>query len=103
MYPGIAQAVNVSEGSTYAAMSPRRAAHAAIPHEKSRAEMYWRFREALDPDGGDNLALPPGNEFVADLCAAHYRVLAGGVIQIETKTVSRNGSAARLTWARRSC
>jgi hypothetical protein len=35
MYPGIAQAVNVSEGSTYAAMSKTTPPHAAIPHEKS--------------------------------------------------------------------
>jgi hypothetical protein len=54
--------------------------------KNQRAEMYWRFREALDPDSGADLALPPGNELVADLCAARYRVLAGGVIQIEEKT-----------------
>ena len=85
MYPGIAQAVNVSEGSTYAAMSKTVPPMPLFRMKNLRAEMYWRFREALDPDGGDNLALPPGNELVADLCAARYKVLAGGVIQIEDK------------------
>ena len=53
--------------------------------KNQRSEMYWRFREALDPDNGTDIALPPGNELVADLCAAKYKVLAGGVIQIEEK------------------
>jgi hypothetical protein len=37
-----------------------------------RAEAYWRFREALDPDqeGGSIIALPPDDELKADLCAS---------------------------------
>lgn len=49
-----------------------------------RAEYYWRFREALDPVNGDDLALPPGNDILADLCAAHYKPTTAG-IQIEEK------------------
>jgi hypothetical protein len=49
-----------------------------------RAEMYWRLREALDPQTGDDLALPPGNELVADLASARYTVTTAG-IQIESK------------------
>ena len=49
-----------------------------------RAEMYWAFREALDPEHGDNLALPPGNELLADLCCANYKMSASGFI-IEEK------------------
>lgn len=49
-----------------------------------RAEMYWRMREALDPEHGDDIALPPGNEVVADLCVARYKVTTAG-IQIEEK------------------
>jgi hypothetical protein len=85
MYPGLARAVNVAEGSAYAAMSATVPPRPLFKMKNKRAEMYWRFREALDPESGDNLALPPGNELVADLCAAHYKVLAGGVIQIEEK------------------
>jgi len=49
-----------------------------------RAEYYWRMREALDPDHGEDPALPPGNEVVADLCSARYKVTTAG-IQIESK------------------
>ncbi len=49
-----------------------------------RAASYWRLREALDPNGGMRIALPPDNELLADLCAARYKVLKGG-IQIEPK------------------
>jgi hypothetical protein len=45
-----------------------------------RAEMYWRMRDALDPKGGDDLALPPDTELLADLCSARYEVSASGVL-----------------------
>lgn len=37
--------------------------------ENKRAEMIWRFREALDPNSGENIALPPGREIVMELTA----------------------------------
>jgi hypothetical protein len=49
-----------------------------------RSAMYWKFREALDPENGDNLALPPDQELLADLTAAHFEVRASG-IHIEPK------------------
>ncbi len=49
-----------------------------------RAEMWWRMREALDPDRGDGLMLPPDNQLLADLCAPCYFPIPGG-IQIEEK------------------
>ena len=49
-----------------------------------RAEFYWRMRDALDPNGGDDAALPPGNEIVADLCSARYKLTTAGV-QVEEK------------------
>ena len=49
-----------------------------------RAEYHWRLREALDPDNGDNLALPPGHELLADLCAARYKLTSSGIL-IESK------------------
>lgn len=51
-----------------------------------RAEMIWRLREELDPDqeGGSVIALPPGAEIKADLCAPHWKLTAQG-IQIESK------------------
>lgn len=106
MYPDAARAVNVSEGSHYVAMSRGNPPLPLFKMRNQRAEMYWRFREALDPDGGDDVALPPGNDVVADLCAARYKVLAGGVIQIEEKAkikerIGRSpdkGEAIMLAW-----
>ena len=49
-----------------------------------RAEHTWKFREALDPEHGDNLALPPDAELLADLTAPRYEVRANG-IKVESK------------------
>lgn len=55
-------------------------------HNK-RAESYWRFREALDPDqpGGSTIALPEDPELVADLTAPTFEVMTGNKIKIEPK------------------
>lgn len=49
-----------------------------------RAEAYWRMREALDPEHGDNLALPDDSELLADLCAPRWEYTPRGV-RIEEK------------------
>ena len=51
-----------------------------------RAEAYWRFREALNPDqeGGSAVALPPDDELKADLAAVHWSLERNG-IKIEPK------------------
>ena len=49
-----------------------------------RAAAYWKLRECLDPVHGENLALPPDSELLADLCAPRYKLTASG-IQLEAK------------------
>lgn len=49
-----------------------------------RAHAYWALREALDPDKGDDLALPPDAELRADLCSAKWSLQARGVL-VEAK------------------
>ncbi len=49
-----------------------------------RAAMWWRLREALDPDHGEGLFLPPDQELLADLIAPRFEVLASG-IKLEPK------------------
>jgi hypothetical protein len=49
-----------------------------------RAEMYWRFMEALDPLADDPIALPDDTELLADLAAITYKITARG-IQMESK------------------
>lgn len=57
--------------------------------KNKRAEMYWRLREALDPNSGFNIALPPDPELKAELCAGRWRLgpASGGspVIIMEEK------------------
>jgi hypothetical protein len=49
-----------------------------------RAELWWKAREALDPDFGLNLALPPDSELRGDLTAPKWKITPQG-IQIESK------------------
>ncbi|HDZ38665.1 MAG TPA: terminase [Marinobacter sp.] len=51
-----------------------------------RAETYWRFREALDPDqqGGSPVALPPDPKLFRDLVTPRYEITPRG-IKIESK------------------
>jgi len=49
--------------------------------KNKRAEAYWLFREALDPDqeGGSTIALPPDRELLAELTAPTFEVETGGI------------------------
>lgn len=49
-----------------------------------RAELWWKFREALDPDSGHSIALPPSPVLLAQLTAVHYAIDLN-TIQIESK------------------
>lgn len=82
MFPKIVNPVNAAASSSYAI---KKKAKVILKMRNVRAEYHWRLREALDPEHGDEIALPPGNEIVADLCAANYKIQAGGVVQIESK------------------
>lgn len=72
------QPINFAEGSEQMDRSK------TLRFANKRAECYWRLREALDPDKGDDLMLPPDNELLADLCAPHWSMRAHG-IQVELK------------------
>lgn len=54
-----------------------------------RAEAWWRFREALDPDqeGGSIVALPNDPELLADLTAPTYDATARGILVEEKKKI----------------
>jgi hypothetical protein len=84
IWPGLVNPVNAAAGSKFVVKT--KEGKEVLRMKNIRAEYHWRLRMALDPVHGDNIALPPGNEIVADLCAAKYKMLAGGVIQIEEKT-----------------
>lgn len=77
LYPNVV-AVNVADGSDYRDKSGR------LKMRNLRAELIWRMRDALDPMGGDDLALPNDPEVLADLCAFTYQITPSGVL-IEDK------------------
>lgn len=64
----------------------------AIGFFNKRSEMWWKFREALDPASGEDIALPPSRALYAALCAPRWS-LAGRGIKVETKdeTIKRLG------------
>ncbi len=70
----MAVAVNVAEATN---MTDRSGMFRMV---NIRAAMYWKMREALDPENGQGLMLPPDPELLADLCAARFEVRANGII-----------------------
>jgi len=71
-------AINFSSGSDGTDKSGK------LTFRNVRAAAYWQLREALDPETGDDLALPPGDELVADLVAPTWSMSVRG-IQVESK------------------
>lgn len=72
---------NGAEGSTYRDKSGK------LKMKNKRAEMYWRMRDSLDPETGDDVALPPSTELLADLCSARYKVTTAGVLAEEKEQI----------------
>lgn len=73
-------AVNFSE----AAPEGARDKSGKLKFRNLRAYAYWSLREALDPESGEDLALPDDAELRADICAPRWLLSAQG-IQIESK------------------
>lgn len=49
-----------------------------------RAQLYWQLRERLDPTSGDDVALPPDEQMLEDLCTPTWRLTQQG-IQVQSK------------------
>ena len=53
--------------------------------KNKRAQICWQFREMLDPENGEDIALPPGLNLKIELCAFRWKVTTGpngSVIQV---------------------
>lgn len=70
----LAVAVNVAEATDWHDRSKK------YRLTNLRTAMYWLLREALDPETGDGLALPPDPELLADLTAPRFEVRASGIV-----------------------
>lgn len=70
--------VNVAEKSGATDRSGRLFFH------NLRSELWWKMREALDPEANNGIALPPDPRLLADLCAPKWS-LQGSRILVESR------------------
>lgn len=68
--------VNVSEK----ALGTDKSGRLSFPNQRS--ELWWRMREALDPNANNAIALPPDERLRADLCTPKWHV-QGAAIYVE--------------------
>ena len=93
----------------FSAGSAARTRDLALEFANMRSELWWRFREALDPQSGDDVALPPDRRLAAQLAAPTWR-LRGKAILIESKDDIRkrlgastdDADAVILAWHQRA-
>lgn len=55
-----------------------------IPFANMRAQLYWHFRQALDPNGIERIALPPDAAILAEGTAPRWKLQSGKIL-IESK------------------
>lgn len=88
--------------------SIRRTAEKQLKFFNKRTEIYWRFREALDPnqDGGSPIALPDDPMLVSDLTAPHWELTPQGIKITPKKDLVKQlgrspdrGDAVVMAWA----
>lgn len=70
--------VNVSEAATATDRSGR------LKFKNLRSQLWWQFREALDPDNNTGICLPPDPRLLADLCAPTW-TLKGSTIYVASR------------------
>jgi hypothetical protein len=70
--------VNVSEAATCTDKSGR------LRFRNLRSQLWWKFREALDPTSNTGICLPPDPRLLADLCAPTWR-LTGSTIYVASR------------------
>lgn len=96
------EAVVVSAGSG------QRTKDGTLGFANTRAQMLWQLREALDPQSGENVALPPDRRLAAELTAATW-TLRGEQILVESNDQIRKrlgvspdrADALTLAWCNR--
>lgn len=67
-----------------------------------RSQLWWKFREALDPTNNTGIALPPDNRLRADLCAPCWE-LQGSVIRVESRDEIIGRIGRSPDWASAYC
>jgi hypothetical protein len=86
--------------------SAKKSRDGKLKFANKRAEAHWKFREALEPNLGEPIALPPDQELLADLTAPRWKLTPRG-IQIEEKIAIKErlgrspdkGDAVVMAWS----
>ena len=79
----VAQGIR-TEAVVFSGASSARTRDGQLTFLNLRVEMLWKLREALDPQHGEGIALPPDRRLAAQLAAPTWR-LRGNAIVIESK------------------
>ena len=88
--------------------SAARTQDRALQFANKRAEAWWRFREALDPDqpGGARIALPPDSQLIHDLAAPRFETKSGKLYVESKKDIIKRlgrspdrGDAVVMAWS----
>lgn len=73
------RAVNASEKCPYHDSTGQ------VGFVNTRAYLWWTLREALDPNLGGKLALPPNDDLTGDLTTPTWEYKSNGLVQVESK------------------
>lgn len=65
--------------------SSARTSDGRLGFRNKRAESTWRLRELLSPESEEKVALPPDAQLRADLASYRWKLVSGGIIQVEAK------------------
>ena len=81
--------LNEAEISTFGFVpsetSEARTSDGRLGFRNRRAEATWRLRELLSPESSETVALPPDAQLRADLASYRWKLVSGGIIQVESK------------------
>lgn len=96
-------------GLVFSKGSKARAKDGKHTYKNLRSQMWYQFYEALDPDSGEDIMLPPGPRIVAHLTAPHYEVRGTDIILEDKKDIRKRlgsspdeGDAIVMAWHRRN-
>jgi len=73
----------------FASGSSAKDASGELSFRNLRAEAYWKFREALDPETGSNISLPPDEELIAELAAPRWEMSVRGITLESKKSIRK--------------
>lgn len=93
-------------GHNGANKSGKRSRDGKLSFANKRAEVWWKFREALEPNLGEPIALPPDTQLLSDLTTPRWKLTSAGIL-IESKDDIRKrlgrspdkGDAVTMAWS----